>query len=429
MRREVDEADRGTGWAGGGLVSVVVLLLSLVATAGAEGQIRIFEGEAADRPLELDLTGYVRSLTGIHDTGYDLPAGDRRSAFNAEVVRLEWGAAWGDRIRLDVHQRFQVQVSTDEEGFGSSVAGFGVSALPGRAVDLEWTWVDDERLRAWHDVDRLALSIRTSAADVTLGRQAITWGNAQIFPVADLWARFSPFELDTEEKPGVDAIRVLAYPAPGLELDAVVADRGRRDDVSAGARASLSLPGADVYVAGGRLWNEAMAMAGVTWLLESTRLRAEGLVARDLEEGRWLDPRATVGIDRIGARWSVTGELHFNGLGTGDPSGYLERLGSESFARGESYHLGRVHAGGSVAWTADRAEQLRLLGSVLFNLDDGSVALSPVGTWDVGAAVTLSLGGLLTSGDTPAFTGPLPELASEYGSYGDLGYTRVSVYF
>lgn len=429
MSRSVEEVDRAPAWSGGAAFALAVLLLSLLGATVAEGQIRIYEGEAADRPLELDLTGYVRSLTGIHDAGYDPPVGERRSAFNAEVVRLKWGAVWGDRIRLDVHQRLQVQVSTDEEGFGSSVAGFGVSAVPGRAVDLEWTWVDDERLRAWHDLDRLAVSIRTSAADVTLGRQAITWGDAQIFPVADLWARFSPFELDTEEKPGVDAVRVLTYPAPGLELDAVVADRGRRDDISAGLRASLSLPGADVYLAGGRLWHEAMALAGVTWLLETTRLRAEGLVARDLEHGRWLDPRATVGIDRIGARWSVTGELHFNGLGAGDPSGYLERLGSERFARGESYHLGRVHAGGSVAWSADRAERLRLAGSALLNLEDGSVAVSPVGTWDVGPSVTLSLGGLVTFGDVPVFTGPVPELASEYGTYGDLGYTRVSVYF
>jgi len=33
--------------------------------------------------------------------------------------------------------------------------------------------------------------------DVTLGRQAITWGVAKLFPSADLWSQFSPFELDT----------------------------------------------------------------------------------------------------------------------------------------------------------------------------------------------------------------------------------------
>lgn len=408
---------------------VAAAALWILGAPPAEGQISIFETGAAGEPLSLGLSGYVRSLTGIHDTGYELPTGDRRSAFNGEVARLKWSAGWGRRLRLDVHQRLQVQVSTSEGGFGSSVAGFGVSALPGRAVDLESVWIDDERLRVWHDVDRLALSVYTAVADVTVGRQAITWGNAQLFPVADLWARFSPFELDTEEKPGVDAVRVLTYPTPDLELDAVVADRGARDDVSAGVRASLSVADADVYAAAGRLWNEAMALAGATWLLETVRLRAEAVLPRDLDEGRWLDPRATAGADWIGPRVTVTGELHFNGLGADDPSGYLDRLSSESFARGESYFLGRAYVGGSVAWTADAAERLRLAGSVLVNLDDGSAALSPVGRWDLGQATTLSVGGLVTLGDVPDFGGTLPQPRSEYGTYGDLGYTRVSVYF
>ncbi len=51
-------------------------------------------------------------------------------------------------------------------------------------------------------------------------------GISNIFPIADLWAQFSPFELDTEEKPGADAVRALHDPASGLEWDIVVADRG-----------------------------------------------------------------------------------------------------------------------------------------------------------------------------------------------------------
>ncbi len=104
--------------------------------------------------------------------------------------------------------------------------GFGVSVIPGRRWDLSSVFVDQERLRVWHDVDRLSLTWYNDVADVTVGRQAITWGISNVYPVADLWAQFSPFELDTEEKPGIDAVRVLSYPGQRLELDAVVADRG-----------------------------------------------------------------------------------------------------------------------------------------------------------------------------------------------------------
>lgn len=405
-------------------------LLALLAPTAGSGQISLVEGDA----FRLGLSGYVRSLTGVHEAAFAPPAGDRRSAFNGEVARLRWTAAWGERIQLEVHDRLQLRVSTREAGLGSPVAGFGVSADPGRAVDLESVWIDDERLRVWHDVDRLAVRVRTPVADLTAGRQAVSWGIAALFPVADLWGRFSPFELDTEEKPGVDAVRALAYPAAGLEVDAVVADRGERDDVSAGARATLSLPSNDVYVAAGRFWNEALALAGVSWLFETVKLRAEVAVGRDVDRDEWLDPRATLGLDWLRGRLSVSGELHFNGPGASDPGGYLEQLRSETFARGESYYLGRYYAGVVADWAVDRAERWRLGGSLILNLEDASSTLSPVLTWDLGEATTLSLGGLVALGDPPALAGAVaggavPDLRSEFGTYGDLGYSRISVYF
>lgn len=406
-------------------VAAALALAAVSVPARADAQVTVVD----EAPVRLTLGGYLRSLFAVHDAGYELPVGDRRSGFASEVLRLKWRGTWGDRLVLDVHQRIQARASTAADGLGGAVAGLGVSAVPGRAVDLEWTWIDDERLRARHDIDRLAVTVYTPPADVTVGRQAITWGDALLFPVADLWSRFSPFELDTEEKPGIDALRALAYPRRGLEVDAVVADRGDQDDVSAGARASLSLPSADLYVAAGRLWNEALAAAGLAWLLESVKLRAEAAVARDLDADRWQDPRITLGVDRIGTRWSATAEYHYNGLGAADPDGYLDRLRSETFARGESYYLGRHYLGGLASWTADEAERVRLAGTLLVNLEDPSAAFSPVLTWELGRSARLSFGGLLTWGQVPAFPGGLPALGSEYGTYGDLGYTRFSVYF
>lgn len=400
-------------------------LLLLLAPGTAEGQISLVEGDE----FRLGIGGYLRSVTGVHDAGFDPPVGERRSAFNSEVLRLQWSARLGDRVQVEVHDRVQSRLSTTTGGLGSPVAGVGVSAVPGRAVDLESEWIDDERLRLWHDVDRLAVTVYTPAVDVTVGRQAVTWGMARLFPVADLWSRFSPYELDTEQKPGVDALRALAYPADGLEVDAVVADRGAQDDVSAGVRATLGLPSGDIYLGGGRLWNEALAVGGASWLFESVKVRAEATAGRDLDAGRWLAPRVTAGADWLRGRLTISGELHFNGAGADGPTGYLGKLRGDTFARGESYYLGRWYAGVSASRTLDRAEHWRLAGSALLNLVDGSGALSPVLTRDFGPATTVSLGGLLTTGETPAFAAPVPRLRSEYGTYGDLVYTRLSIHF
>ena len=74
----------------------MALSASRIAPGPAEGQTSLVEGEE----FRLGVGGYLRSVTGVHDAGFDLPVGDRRSAFNSEVLRLEWSAHLGDRVQL-----------------------------------------------------------------------------------------------------------------------------------------------------------------------------------------------------------------------------------------------------------------------------------------------------------------------------------------
>ena len=214
------------------LVPVLCAVAAIQSSAAAQ----------TNRPMTLDVGGYLRSLTAVRDLGYTTPLADSRSALHGEVARLTWLVNVGDGIRFTAHNRMQIQVTSTAQGFGIGGVGFGVSAVPGRTVSLETTLLDEDQFRVVHDIDRLALDIYTDAVDVTLGRQAISWGISNLFPVADLWTQFSPFELDTEEKRGIDAIRALTYPVPGLELDVVVADRGAWRDLSGGVRATVELP-------------------------------------------------------------------------------------------------------------------------------------------------------------------------------------------
>lgn len=414
---------------------LLAALASVLLVTGAPGQVSVVEWEGGG----LDLGGYARTLTAVHDLRVDPPAGfDRRSAFAGQVVRLKWTARGGGSGGwvLEVHDRVQARVtSSASSAAGGTVVGFGVSAVPDRTIDLESTLIEEDRFRVWHDLDRLALTLYTDAADITLGRQAVTWGLSALFPVADLWSRFSPFELDTEEKPGIDAVRVLAYPSEGMELDAVLADRGSLDDLSAGVRATWSLPSGDLWIGVGKFWREAIALAGGSVLLEDVKLRAEGALPWEVDdeggdgEDGLADPRITVGADWISGRWVVSGELHFNGVGTGETGDYLARLTSDPrLARGETYYLGRWYAGALASWQA--ADRVTLAATALVNLEDPSMALTPGLTWDVGQSARLSLGGLVPFGDPLGFgPGGLPSFRTEFGAYGALGWTQVSVYF
>lgn len=390
-----------------------------LALAGAPGSASAQIVLLVDDGTRATLSGYLRSLTGLHDRGFELPGSDRRSGFHGEVVRLKWRLETG-RFVLDVHDRLQARV-TSGEGQGP-VLGFGVSAVPGRSVDLSTDLIAQPGLRVFHDIDRLSLGIRTDAVDLTLGRQPITWGTSTLFPVADLWTAFSPFELDTEEKPGIDAARALFYPVAGIEVDVVVADRGAIEHLSAGARATWGLPSADVWLGGGRFWDRGMAMGGVVLLFDETKARAEAVFPFD---GL---PRVTLGFDWIRGRLALSGEAHYNGTGAADADAYIAQAAEPELTRGESYFLGRYYLGAAGSWAPDEAGRLRLALSTLVNVGDPSAALTPILDYDLGPATSLSLGGLVSFGQTPIATPP-PSLRSEFGAYGDLVFTRVSVYF
>lgn len=415
----------------------LTLALALVAflPTAADAQFTLAEGDAAT----LTLGGYVRTLTGIHDRGYSIPetpfsaATPRQNGFHGQVARVKWQleggpgtAGAGTRWRVDVHNRVQTRISSVETG--DQVVGFGVSAVPERLLDLESDLVNEPGLRVWHDIDRLSLAVYTDVADITVGRQAITWGTSGLFPVADLWARFSPFELDTEEKPGIDAVRVLVYPGAGWELDAVIADRGRAEDLSAGIRGTYGLASADLWMGAGKFWREVMAMGGLTFLLDEAKLRAEAVLPWDLDADALQDPRVTLGVDWIRGTLMLTGEYHYNGIGA-TPDSYLQALQDPRVRRGETYYIGRHYLGGLVTWSPDRENRLSLALNALTNLEDSSLAVTPMLSYDLGQATRFALGGLLSFGEAPSFTTLPPTFPSEFGAYGTLGYTQLSIYF
>jgi hypothetical protein len=207
----------------------------------------------------------------------------------------------------------------------------------------------------------------------------------------------------------------------------VVADRGSADDLSVGLRAGMSLASLDLYLAGGKLWNEVMALGGIEAPLGSWKLRAEGALPWDQDEDEAKLPRVTLGADWLGGEILLSAEYHFNGIGASDEDGYGKVLQDPRFTRGESYYLGRHYLGGLLAWSPGN-DRLSLALSALANLQDPSAALIPVLTYDFGQETRVSAGAMLTTGTAPLLD-PDPAFRSEYGAFGSLFFTRVSVYF
>lgn len=409
---------------------ILSALLALAPASPATAQTTLLEHDAAS----LSLGGYVRGISVLHDRGYELPSlpgmdtPARRGGSYGQVVRLKL-LLEGDAWRVELHDRIQARLTSDAAG--TQTLGFGVGAEPERLVNLRSDLVQRDRLTAWHDVDRLTFSLHTEPVDLTLGRQAITWGTSSIFPVADLWAAFSPFEQDTEEKPGIDAVRALIYPTGNVTLDAVIAYRGGMDNLSAGLRATANLPDADVWAGAGKFWRQIMAMGGVTLMGDKTRWHAEVVLPWDMDDDSLQRPRLTIGADRLGADRFIGVEYHHNGIGAASPDRYMAAAADPRLARGESYHLGRHYLGAVAGWSPDVQNRLNLGLNAMANLGDRSTALIPNATYDLGQATRLSAGALLSIGSKPDITTAPPFLrpVSEFGLYGNAFFGMVSVFF
>ena len=66
----------------------IIALACILLAAPASAQIGLVRNEN----FALDLTGYVRTLTGVHDAGFDLPDLTSTTGFHGAITRLKWTA-------------------------------------------------------------------------------------------------------------------------------------------------------------------------------------------------------------------------------------------------------------------------------------------------------------------------------------------------
>jgi hypothetical protein len=406
----------------------VVLAAVLAAEGSVQAAQSIFQGERAG----LSLGGYAYTLGGLQQLDFaydggplDPPPPPHHLGLSATVLRFEWKADLGTHVNIEIHQRLFSRVSS--ESLDGAKLGLGASAVPGRTVDLRSVAYDEERLLLEHDLDRLAVRAGLGDVDLTLGRQAITWGFAALLPIADLWTTFSPFELDTSQKRGVDALRIIYSHSPALEFEGVVADRGSLRDLSGGMRAVAYLSVADVYLSFAKQWRELIASAGAALVVGSFRLHAEAAGPYDLDARELSRPRGSMGLDWFRPKLTITLEGQYNGTGVAHAADYVAHLTTSPIvARGESYLLGRWYAGASAAWRM--SELFQFTGTVLGNLQDPSVVFATSLTYQISQETALSLGAFRGVGRTPRF-GAVPELRSEFGAVGGLYYLSLSAFF
>lgn len=90
---------------------------------------------------------------------------------------------------------------------------------------LSSNWIDENEAnnttRLGYEIDRAVYKHSFKKATLAIGRQPIDWGSGRFWQPLNIFGSFSPTDLDTDFKPGIDAARVDWFPSDFSSFTAV----------------------------------------------------------------------------------------------------------------------------------------------------------------------------------------------------------------
>ncbi|MEJ2692555.1 MAG: hypothetical protein P8166_05695 [Candidatus Thiodiazotropha sp.] len=112
--------------------------------------------------------------------------------------------------------------------------GYGPDDRPHAAFryrDLANDWRNessaDSLNRVGHELDRALYKNRFDNLTLALGRQPIDWGSGRFWQPLNVFGAFTPTDLDTDYKPGIDAANLSWFPSLFSSLTAVFVPKSR----------------------------------------------------------------------------------------------------------------------------------------------------------------------------------------------------------
>jgi len=400
------------------------------------------------------LDGSFRTI-GALTVNYDFEPffEDDYVGFSQSILRLTAGGHPWDSLIYEIHAVQSLNLATAET---TSAGTRAFNLVPGdtryRAYDLTWDWLEKDDVAAALWLDRFNAKFIFSQADLTIGRQAITFGKAFFWNPLDVFLPFDPRQFDRDYKAGVDAAR-LDIPlddfsginfigALGREIDASGNVVGGDEGFDASWYGSAVLTrlftnqwGWDWAFQGGKIYGGYQLGGGTVGEIGPIEFRCEAAyfiadgtrklpppLAGDLVEDSFT---AVIGLGhRFENTLTLEGEYLFNG--SGDPDNLDAAL--VRFANGTSPHLGQNLAGlmGSYEFLPILTGQL----AWIFSFSDSSSQLQPGLSWSMADEADLLVGASINFGKHPREDFALtPELQSEFGTFPDVYYMELTVYF
>ena len=378
------------------------------------------------------LTGYVLTNT-LFSGATSLTEGN---ASNVNRIRLSTDPVLGP-FAFEMAYEHAATFQKNPIPLGLGLAGLEAIQSGGEWLDLQGTITrHDQQHVLWrHRFDRLNVAWSPSeAVELSVGRQAISWGTTHIFSPADPFPAFSPTDPFQVFRTGVDAARLRIYPSALSEID-VVFRPSRTDvgeEVTALARGLTTWMNWGLSAWGGTLYGDPTGAVGASGGIGPWALYFEAAV-RDYHGT--VVGRGSIGTFRqfqvAGRDLVVTVDYQRDGRGASASEELLTVLQSREFRRNEYQVIGRDEAAVSMSyqihplWTVS--------GLALWNLNDGSAIVLPSFSYSMSDEASLQGGMFVGVGDSTLV--PVRNMpgqivpSSVYGLVGTVGYLSLTWFF
>ena len=304
-------------------------------------------------------------------------------------LRFNLSHAPTDTLSFAVAYDFTPRVQ-DPLLFSESPFAVGVASSRYRVVDFDARIYPNAdaamgSVGIYHNFDRAAVQFSTDFADFSIGRDAIAWGSARIINPTDIIAPYTYDQLDTEDRVGVDAVRVRIPVGVMGEVDTgyIFGNNLDFDKSAVFLRTQLNAAETDFSILLLEFqrdlligWDVARGIGGAGFWLETAYVLVEPFDDEPDVSDNYL--RTSVGLDySFGGETYAFIEYHFNSAGAQRPQNYLTNLEQSAYTRGGVYLLGRHYL--APGFTRQLTPLISFSGQMLFNLSDPSTWVCTAG--------------------------------------------------
>jgi hypothetical protein len=353
-----------------------------------------------------------------------------------------------ERTKLEFHVTNGNTLTSDNSAF------FVLSpdSLQYRMLDMTWNAVHENTLSSYFSIDRANMKFRLHNADITIGRQAISFGSAWFWNPLDVFYPFDAQAIDRDYKSGADAIKLdipigtlsgvnfvtvfgsklrpklnRGFESEGLDFD--------RYGSAVLLRYFNTWDGWDIAMQGGKIYGGYQIGGGIVGEIHKVQIRAEAasFFAENSDPmplpftGKIYEDnyQFVVGFGRMyNNSLDIEMEYLFNGAtDTADLDASSVRMQYQA-----NRHLSKQLLGANIGYQFSPLVHGQLVS--IMSLSDSSFQIEPFITYSVGNNSDFILGCVLNFGDTPVELAPgVSSLRSEFGSYPSTIFAEYKHYF